>query len=377
MSFNFWSLDYVYYPVSGILWIWHKVFGIVLGPNNGWTWVLSVVFLVFTLRAILFKPFMKQMNSSLRMQELQPQMKKIKDKYKDDRQRQTEELMKLNKEAGVNPIAGCLPALIQAPVFLGLFHVLRSFKPGWGQVYFFGKSDVDSFVAAKLFGGAPLSSFMTMPQTLLAELGGIRSTVIAVSIPLMILAGIATYMTSRKSIARQSAAAAASPQTAIMNKVMLYLFPLGVVAGGPFFPIAILIYWLSNNTWTFFQLFVAHRIQDRQKSEVAKVVEAEQEAAKFTKPKPGAKPLDPKRPVVRPTSLLKEPPVVTSTNGSNGGSGSGGSSDADATDDGVDTTDGSILNGSALPASGSRPAPRARTAGARPGGQGKKKPRKR
>ena len=75
----------------------------VLGADNAWAWVLSVVFLVFTLRAILFKPFMKQMNSSLRMQELQPQMRKIREKYKDDRQRQSEELMKLNKEAGVNP----------------------------------------------------------------------------------------------------------------------------------------------------------------------------------------------------------------------------------------------------------------------------------
>ena len=126
----------------------------------------------------------------------------------------------------------------------------------------------------------------------------------------MILAGIATHMTSRKSIARQSAAAAEAPQTAIMNKVMLYLFPLGVVAGGPFFPLAILIYWLSNNTWTFGQLFVAHRIQDRQKAELASVVEAEVQAASFTKPRPGAKPLDPKRPLITPVSLDKAGPVV-------------------------------------------------------------------
>jgi YidC/Oxa1 family membrane protein insertase len=366
VSFNFFSLDYVYYPVSGILWVWHKVFGSFMGADNGWAWVLSVVFLVFTLRAILFKPFMKQMNSQLRMQELQPQMKKIRDKYKDDRQRQSEELMKLNKEAGVNPLAGCLPALIQAPVFLGLFHVLREFKVGKTENYFFGAQDVASFVDAKLFagangGGAPLSSFITMPDNELLSLGGDRATVIWVAIPLMILAGIATHMTSRKSIARQSAAAAEAPQTAIMNKVMLYLFPLGVVAGGPFFPLAILIYWLSNNTWTFGQLFVAHRIQDRQKAELASVVEAEQQAASFTKPRPGAKPLDPKRPLINPVSLDKtgptagtETPHGSSTNGS--------------------TTNGSTNGSSPL---GNRPAPGARPAGARPGGPGKKKSRKR
>jgi len=369
VSFNFWSLDYVYYPVSGILWLWHKVFGSFMGADNAWAWVLSVVFLVFTLRAILFKPFMKQMNSSLRMQELQPQMRKIKEKYKDDRQRQTEELMKLNKEAGVNPIAGCLPALIQAPVFIGLFHVLRSFKPGWGQVYFFGRDDVTSFVDAKLFDGAPLSSFITMPQTELAALAGVRSTVVAVAIPLMILAGIATHFTSRRSIARQSADAASQPQTRIMNKVMLYLFPLGVVAGGPFFPLAILIYWLSNNTWTFFQLWVAHRIQDRQKAEVVKVVEEEKAAQAYTKPRPGARPQDPKRPVVKPSPVQPSPVEPTE-------------------DSGVDKPPTISTNGGSTPVSsngstgssprpGARPTPGARPAGSRPGGAGQKKKRKR
>ncbi|MEO8751004.1 MAG: hypothetical protein ABI384_11450, partial [Allobranchiibius sp.] len=67
-SFDFFSLDYIYYPVSGIMWVWHRVFGSLLGANNGWAWVLSVVFLVFTLRSLLFKPFMGQMNSQMKMQ---------------------------------------------------------------------------------------------------------------------------------------------------------------------------------------------------------------------------------------------------------------------------------------------------------------------
>ncbi len=368
MSFNFWSLDYIYYPVSGILWAWHKVFGSVLGPDNGWAWVLSVVFLVFSLRALLFKPFMKQMNSSLRMQELQPQMKKIREKYKDDKQRQSEELMKLNKEAGVNPLAGCLPALIQAPVFIGLFHVLRSFKPGQGEVYFFGAVDVQSFVDAKLFGGAPLSSFMTMPQAQLLELGGVRSTIIAVGIPLMIMAGIATHLTSRRSVARQSAEASSNPQTAMMNKLTLYLFPLFVVLGGPFFPLAILIYWLSNNTWTFFQLWVAHRIQDKQEKEVAVVVEAEEAAIKFTKPKPGAKPIDPKRPLIQPSALDKSGLDK---------SGPDKSGPAKSATDGVagfgDPADSAAPPPGPRPASGTRPS----GAGTRPASPGKKKPRNR
>jgi YidC/Oxa1 family membrane protein insertase len=375
VSFNFFSLDYIYYPVSGILWVWHKVFGAVLGADNAWAWVLSVVFLVFSLRAILFKPFMKQMNSSLRMQELQPQMKKIREKYKDDRQRQSEELMKLNKEAGVNPLAGCLPALVQAPVFLALFHVLREFKPGKTENYFFNAADVQSFVDAKLFGGAPLSAFITMPQDQLDALGGIHSTVVAVAIPLMIMAGIATHMTSRRSVGRQSAEAASQQQTRIMNKVMLYLFPLGVVLGGPFFPIAILIYWLSNNTWTFGQLYFAHRIQDRQKAEVAQVVEAEEAAKRYTTPKPGARPVakrptdaaaDGTRPLVTPTPIDRDGDDAVNTVSTDG-------------------TDGVVLNGEPLNRAtgngsakaagatkpGNRPAP-----GARPQAQRKKQRKK-
>ena len=69
----------------------------------------------------------------------------------------------------------------------------------------------------------------------------------------MILAGIATYFNSRASVARQSVEAAANPQTAMMNKLALYVFPLGVVVGGPFLPLAIIFYWFANNIWTFGQ----------------------------------------------------------------------------------------------------------------------------
>ncbi len=317
MTFNFWSLDYIYYPVSGIMWVWHKVFGSFLGPNSALTWVLSVIFLIFTLRAILFKPFMKQMDSQLKMQAVQPQMKKLREKYKDDKQRLTEEMMKLNKEAGVNPLASCLPALIQAPVFIGLFHVLRMFQPvndgpeGPGvwfyrsNVYFFGHEDVVSMGNAQLPGGAPLVGYMTMPQDQLAFMDGVREAIIWWGVPLTILAGIATHLTSRRSVARQREMNidASSPQTAIMNKLMLYMFPLFVIVGGPFFPLAILFYWLANNSWTFGQLWVAHRLQDKRRLAASQVVEEAKEAAKFSTPKPGARPKAGNRPVVQPSKL--------------------------------------------------------------------------
>jgi len=130
-------LDFIYYPVSWILWVWHRVFGAVLGPDNGFAWALSVVFLVFTLRILLYKPFVKQVRTTRQMQELQPQIKALQKKYGKDKQRMAVEMQKLQKEHGFNPIMGCLPVLAQAPVFIGLFHVLRSFNrtgTGFGQL---------------------------------------------------------------------------------------------------------------------------------------------------------------------------------------------------------------------------------------------------
>ncbi|MGL4305047.1 MAG: membrane protein insertase YidC [Mycobacteriaceae bacterium] len=296
-------LDFIYYPVSGILWVWHKIFGAVLGPDNFIAWALSVVFLVFTLRILLYKPFVKQIRTTRTMQELQPQIKALQKKYGKDRQKMAVEMQKLQKEHGFNPVLGCLPMLAQIPVFIGLYHVLRSFNRtgnGIGQLnldpelnrqlgnYFFSAQDVQNFLDAKFFG-APLAAHITEKASSVLAYGPDynKTAVIAVSVPLMLIAGLATYFNSRASIARQSPEAAAQPQAAIMNKLALYVFPLGVIVGGPFLPIAIIIYWVSNNIWTFGQQhFVFSRIE---KEDEAKKAEAlERRAANA--PKPGVRP---------------------------------------------------------------------------------------
>ena len=301
LSFDPFSLDIVYYPVSWIMWVWYKLFALVLGPTNFFAWALSVMFLVFTLRAILYKPFVRQIRTTRQMQELQPQIKALQKKYGKDRQRMALEMQKLQREHGFNPILGCLPMLAQIPVFLGLYHVLRSFNRttgGFGQPhmsvaqnrmtgnYVFSPADVGHFLDANLWG-APIGAFMTQRAGLDAFTYFSRPAVIAVGTPVMILAGIATYFNSRASVARQSPEAAANPQTAMMNKLALYVFPLGVVVGGPFLPLAIILYWFSNNIWTFGQQHYVFGMIE--KEEEAKRQEAiERRAANA--PAPGAKP---------------------------------------------------------------------------------------
>ncbi|MFN8102768.1 MAG: membrane protein insertase YidC [Mycobacterium sp.] len=311
--FNWFSLDFIYYPVSGIMWLWYKLFGTVLGPSNFFAWALSVMFLVFTLRAILYKPFVRQIRTTRQMQELQPQIKALQKKYGKDRQRMALEMQKLQKEHGFNPILGCLPMLAQIPVFLGLYHVLRSFnrtQGGFGQPqlsaeqnrslgnYFFSATDVGHFLDAHLFG-APIGASMTQTRGLDAFLEFSRPAVIAVGLPVMILAGIATYFNSRASIARQSPEAAANPQTALMNKLALYVFPFGVVAGGPFLPLAIILYWFANNIWTFGQQhYVFGKIEKEEEAKKQEILERRSANA----PAPGAKPTKGKKRAAAPTT---------------------------------------------------------------------------
>ncbi len=302
LLFDWFSLDIFYYPVSAIMWLWYKAFAYVLGPKNFFAWALSVMFLVFTLRALLYHPFVRQIRTTRQMQELQPQIKALQKKYGKDRQRMALEMQKLQREHGFNPVLGCLPMLVQIPVFLGLYHVLRSFNrtgTGFGQLgltvdqnkrignYVFSATDVQHFLAANLHG-APLGAAMNQHGSSINAFTEFhRPAVIAVGVPVMILAGIATYFNSRASVARQSPEAAANPQTAMMNKLALYVFPLGVVVGGPFLPLAIIFYWFSNNIWTFGQQhYVFGNIE---KEEEAKKQEALQRRA-ANAPAPGAKP---------------------------------------------------------------------------------------
>ncbi|MFC9895641.1 membrane protein insertase YidC [Nocardia sp. NPDC127579] len=284
--------DFVYYPVSAVLWLWHTVFAAVLGADSGLAWVLAVVFLVASLRAIMIPPFLKQARTQAAMKRLQPRFQAIQKKYPDDKARQYTEMQQLRKENGVNPLAGCLPMLGQGLVFFALFHVLRSFdRTGTaGQVpfgstatpmtaeqnaatanYVFDAARVRSFLDADLFG-APLSA----P---LAGRPGIAT--VAVAVTLMLIAAVATHFTARASIARQDPGAGQA--AALMNPLLLWVFPAGVLVGGAVLPVAILLYWVANNAWTLAQQHLVYRRLDAE-SAAAPVV------ATATAPRPGAKP---------------------------------------------------------------------------------------
>jgi YidC/Oxa1 family membrane protein insertase len=292
------SLDFIYYPVSFILWCWHKVFGFVFGDATAISWILGIIFLTFTVRGIMFKPFVNQVRSMKKMQDFAPEMKKVQKKYANDKQRQAQEMQKLQKEHGVNPLGSCLPMLLQIPVFIGLNHVLRSFTnlpiEQKTQNYFFDHAGVESYVNAKLFGvnlGQAIHDGVGMVGG--SGAGGFHWNVAPVAIPLMIVAAAATHLTARHSVSRQNAASATG-QTAMMNKLTMYIFPLGVLVFGALFPLGLLFYWLANNGWTLMQQRLVYTKIDKEE-EIKKTEAIEKRTA--LGPKPGQKPAVGQKPI--------------------------------------------------------------------------------
>lgn len=311
----------IYYPISGILWFWHRVLAFLGGllpwvdspESSGAIWALSVIFLVVTLRIFLFWPAAKQIRFSRKMQEMQPRMKELQKRYKNDRQKLAVETRKLQKQEGFNPVLGCLPMLIQIPVFLGLFHVLRSFNrmgTNFGALgmtaeetrntgnYAFSADEVQSFLDARLFG-APLSSFISQPieqfQAFVepgAMLDFERWNIAVVAIPLMIVSAVTTHLNARISLSRQSPEAAAAPQAKIMNQLMLWAFPIGILVTGAFWPMAILVYMVTNNLWTLGQQYYLFGKMAKEDDAAALQRREEQKALA---PKVGVKPVNPKR----------------------------------------------------------------------------------
>ncbi len=93
----------------------------------GAPWWLSIAMLTIVVRTLLFPLTVKQVRSMRAMQDLRPEMERIRAQYRDNRQRQQEEMMKLYQERNVNPLGGCLPILVQMPIFIGIFYLIREF----------------------------------------------------------------------------------------------------------------------------------------------------------------------------------------------------------------------------------------------------------
>jgi YidC/Oxa1 family membrane protein insertase len=250
------SLDWIYTAISWILLRWHALWdaiGIpddkVLGTN--WSWVLAIIFLVVTLRVILFPVFVKQIKSQRAMQSLQPKIKELQNKHKGDRETLQKEMMELYKTEKANPLMGCLPMVLQIPVFLGLFHTLRHLVPGRNAtLYGWTEAQFNSATQAHLFGVPLPAQFGSTPAQLASlSANGTHVKILAAILVLIMMA--TTYATSRQMILKTGWAE--DPQQKMIQRLMLYGIPLSLLVSGSLFPIGVIIYWVTNNLFTLSQ----------------------------------------------------------------------------------------------------------------------------
>ena len=286
--------DPLYTAISFVMKLWHTLFANVLDPAAGITWALSIVFLVVTIRLVLFPLFVKQVKSQRAMQELQPEIAKLKKQYGSDRQGMAAAQQQLFKERKVNPLAGCLPILPQIPVFFSLFHVLRRLAPDKQGLYSWSNELTDQASRATLFG-APISSSFDMSgakeQAILEITGGSYGAIRVVSFVLIVIMCFTTFFTQKQIMSRSGPV---EGQAATVQKFMLYGMPLTLFVSGFFFPIGVLLYWFTNNLWTLGQQYFILRKLPPPGSDAAKAKAAEDKPyvdPKTLAPKPGAKPV--------------------------------------------------------------------------------------
>ncbi|MTK12742.1 MAG: membrane protein insertase YidC [Clostridiaceae bacterium] len=187
-------------------------------PNKNFSYGFAIILMTLIIRLILLPLNIKQTKSSIAMSELQPETKKIQEKYKNDPQRAQQEMMKLYKEKGANPLSGCLPMLIQWPIFIALYYVFNNLT-GINGVHFLWIQDL-----AK------------------------RDVVLA------ILSGITTYYSG--SLMMPTGDSAQAKQSATMN-IGMSIFMIFISWS---LKSALVLYWVVNNLIQITQTLVMKKV---------------------------------------------------------------------------------------------------------------------
>nr|MDQ3725721.1 YidC/Oxa1 family membrane protein insertase [Actinomycetota bacterium] len=189
----------------------------------GLGWGMSIIALTFVTRAVLLPLTYKQLKGMRALQALQPQIKELQEKYKNDRQRMQQEMMRIYKENKVNPLASCFPLLAQIPVFITLFFLLRDELP----------DDVGP-------GGAP---FLFINDLTEKAAGGELILLLVLYIGTQLISGLVMSVTADKS-----------------QRMLLFALPLIFVPFILSFPAGLILYWITTNVWTIGQQLVIQKV---------------------------------------------------------------------------------------------------------------------
>jgi YidC/Oxa1 family membrane protein insertase len=250
-------LEPLYDAVTFIMLAFHTLFKSLGAPaSSGLAWGGAIVGLVVVIRILLIPLFVKQINAQRGLQMLQPEMKKLQAKYKgksdpESKKKQQEEMMKLYRDNGTNPLASCLPIVLQAPIFFALFRVLNGIghQPNPITRGLVNTGEAKQAAAAQIFGANLSDKFI-----------GASSLTVQIVCAVMIVAmSASTFLTQKQLMSKNMPASAMDNPFAQQQKILLYVFPLIFAVSGVNFPVGVLLYWLTTNLWTMGQQFYVIR----------------------------------------------------------------------------------------------------------------------
>ncbi len=268
-------MDTLLWPLKvAVAWVMvtiHKALVLIGFPEGpGIAWVLSIIGLTIVVRLLIMPLFVKQIRASRGMQLLQPEMQALQAKYKgkkdpESRQRMNEEMMALYRKHGTNPLASCLPILVQMPIFFALFRVLASLgavasgRPAIGPLT---QQLAEQVQASSVLGASLSSSFMSSSDT----------QVKIVTVAMIIIMSVTQWYTmAQLSMKNMSTDSLNSDNPMIRSqRMMLYVMPVIFAVSGVNFQIGVLVYWVVSNLWTMGQQFFTIRNMPAPGSEAEK-----------------------------------------------------------------------------------------------------------
>jgi len=197
--------------------------------NVGLSWGMSIIALTICTRALLIPLTYRQLKGMRALQALQPQIKEIQAKYKNDRQRMQQEMMRFYQENKVNPLASCIPLVAQLPVFITLFYVLRHELP--------------SDIGCQAGHCGAEASFLFINDLTAKATGAELIVLLVLYVGTQLISGLVMSVTADKS-----------------QRTMMMVLPFIFVPFIINFPAGLVLYWITTNFWTIGQQYVIQRV---------------------------------------------------------------------------------------------------------------------
>jgi len=213
---------------ESILKFWHDSVGL--------SWGASIIGLTVVIRMAILPLTFKQVRSMQDLQRLQPEMKRLQERYKDDRQRLNQEMMKLYQEHKVNPLGSCLPILLQLPFFISLFYMLRKDL----RLDICGQSAVP---CGEYKGGGYGEEFLFIPDLTDKATGAVLVTLIVLYVGTQLISGLVSTVT-------------ADPTQRRLMLALPFVFTIFIVN----FNAGLILYWITTNTWTIGQQLLVRKL---------------------------------------------------------------------------------------------------------------------